>query len=215
MRSEYPTKRPTDADYLDPDADGGDLPSDLLNLPWVDVHNHAHTLSWADRERYALAGCRSMVMVAAGYHWLPYRPVAADDVRFLWDDAIGRRGRIEHEHLFEADLALGIHTGVRVEDPETLVDALDEYCELEEVVAVGETGITPDQHVSAWDLEGQRAVVGAQMELARDHDLPVLLHTPNRSGDGGPSYRRGRPSTATRRTRRSTGSRCLRRRIRR
>lgn len=187
MNSTPPTKRPTDAAYLD---DGPlSLPTGLLNLPWIDGHNHAHTLSWDDRERYALSGCEGMVMVASGYHWTPYKPVRAEDVRYLWDDAINRRAAIERDHFFETRLGLGIHTGVRIEDPGELLDAMDGYCELDEVVAVGETGVTPSQHVEAWDVDEQRAIVQAQMELADAHDLPVILHTPNTSGDGERSYR--------------------------
>lgn len=188
MTPPHPTERPTDASYRDDQAP--ELPHELLNLPWIDVHNHAHTLSWADRERYALSGCRSMVMVASGYHWTPYKPVRASDVRFLWDDAINRRGAIERDHFFEANLGLGIHTGVRIENPDELVDAMDAYCALDEVVAVGETGVTPSQHVAAWDLAGQRAVVEAQMRLAADHDLPVILHTPNTTTERRREYQR-------------------------
>lgn len=188
MTRPQPTRRPTDATHADGEPD---LPRELLNLPWIDVHNHAHTLSWGDRERYALAGCRAMVMVASGYHWTPYKPVRATDVRYLWDDAINRRPAIERNHFVEAKLGLGIHTGVRIENPDDLLSAMDGYLDLEEVVAVGETGVTPAQHVSRWDLAEQRAVVEAQMELATDHDLPVILHTPNRSGDSGRSYRPG------------------------
>lgn len=188
MTPSQPTKRPTDAAHGDSEPD---LPRELLNLPWIDVHNHAHTLSWGDRERYALSGCRAMVMVASGYHWTPYKPVRSEDVRYLWDDAINRRPAIERNHFVEAGLGLGIHTGVRIENPDDLLDAMDDYCDLEAVVAVGETGITPSQHVSRWALDEQRAVVEAQMELAADHGLPVILHTPNRSSDSGRSYRSG------------------------
>ncbi|MFC5134456.1 MULTISPECIES: TatD family hydrolase [Haloferacaceae] len=201
MNQRYPTARPTDADRLeeldrdrlsDPDRRSDlDLPTELLNLPWIDPHNHAHTLSWGDRERYALSGCRSMMMVSSGYHWTPYKPVEASDVRFLWDDAINRRTAIERNHFFEAKLGLGIHTGVRIEDPDDLLAVMDDYCALEEVVAVGETGVTPGQHVERWDVDEQQAVVGAQMEIAADHDLPVLLHTPNTSGESKRDYRDG------------------------
>ena len=187
MAGSYPTQRPTDAALLDDEA--FELPTELLNLPWIDPHNHAHTLSWADRERYALAGCRSMLMVASGYHWTPYKPVEASDVRFLWDDAINRRRAIERDHFFEANLGLGIHTGVRVTNPGTLLTAMDDYCDLDEVVAVGETGVTPSQHAEAWSLDEQRAVVEGQMELAASHDLPVILHTPNQTNEDLPSYR--------------------------
>lgn len=194
MTTPHPTKRPTDAAYLaerTADREVLDPPRALLNLPWIDIHNHAHTLSWDDRERYALSGCRSMLMVASGYHWTPYKPVEADDIRFLWDDAINRREAIERNHFFEAKLGLGVHTGVRIEDPDALVTAMDGYCELDEVVAIGETGVVPSQHVSGWSVEAQQAVVQAQMELADDHDLPVILHTPNTSSDDGRSYRDG------------------------
>jgi len=191
MTPPHPTKRPTDAAYSDAGDREDESPADLLNLPWIDVHNHAHTLSWGDREHYALSGCRSMVMVASGYHWTPYKPVRAEDVRFLWDDAINRRRAIERDHFFEANLGLGIHTGVRVENPADLVASMDDYCALEEVVAIGETGVTPTQHVEAWDLDGQRAVVGAQMELADAHDLPLILHTPNQASAADRSFRPG------------------------
>jgi len=194
MTRPHPTKRPTDATYLDDwnaDEERSDLPRELLNLPWIDIHNHAHTLSWEDRERYAVSGCRSMMMVASGYHWTPYKPVEADDIRFLWDDAINRRAAIERNHFFEAKLGLGVHTGVRIENPDELLDAMDAYCELDEVVAVGETGVVPSQHVSSWGVDEQQAVVQAQMELAAKHDLPAILHTPNRSSDAGRSYRDG------------------------
>jgi predicted metal-dependent TIM-barrel fold hydrolase len=191
MSSTPPTKRPTDATYLD---DEPSLPRELLNLPWIDGHNHAHTLSWSDRERYALAGCEGMVMVASGYHWTPYRPVRAEDVRYLWDDAINRRAAIQRDHFFEAKLGLGIHTGVRIEDPDELLAAMDAYCELDEVAVVGETGVTPTQHVEAWDVDEQVAVVQAQMELAAEHDLPVILHSPNTGVD---RKRHSRPELGT------------------
>jgi len=177
----HPTSRPTDAAYLEAaDDERFDPPTDLLNVPWVDPHNHAHTLSWADRERYALSGCQAMVMVASGNHWTPYKPVRAEDFRFLWDDAVNRRRAIERNHFFRARLAVGVQTGVRVEDPDALVVAMDDYCDLEEVVAVGEIGVRRSQHVSAWPIEEQRRVVEAQMAVADDHDLPAILHTPTR-----------------------------------
>lgn len=181
MSPSAPTNRPTDEAHHEPSRHTP-APA-LLNQPWIDVHNHAHTLSWSDRERYALSGCEAMVMVAAGYHWTPYRPVRADDVRFLWDDAINRRRAIEENHLFAAKLGLGIHTGVRIDDPEPLLEAMADYCDADHVVAIGETGVTPTQQVAHWDLDGQRRVVRRQFELADAYDLPVLLHTP-KSGSG-------------------------------
>jgi len=189
MSSEYPTRRPTDDAMLGEKS--FDPPSSLLNTPWIDGHNHAHTLSWEDRERYSLTGCRAMVMVASGYHWTPYKPVDAEDVRFLWDDVINRKRPIERNHLFEVGLALGVHTGVRITNPDDLLEQMARYCRRDDVVALGETGVTPTQHVERWPLDEQRAVVEAQMELAADNDLPLILHTPNPGTDDGPPYRTG------------------------
>ncbi|MFB6119429.1 TatD family hydrolase [Halosegnis sp.] len=186
MTSSHPTTRPTDAAHLD---DEPAPPRELLNLPWIDGHNHAQTLSWADRERYALAGCQGMVMIASGYHWTPYKPVRAADIRYLWDDALNRRAAIERNHFFEAKLGLGVHTGVRIENPDTLLAAMADYCEQDAVAVVGETGVTPSQHIAAWDVDEQVAAVEAQMELAAAHDLPVLLHTPNTGVDRKRAYR--------------------------
>ncbi len=177
MNSHYPTKRPIDAEYVDED-DTPEFPPELTNVPWIDIHNHAHTLSWNDREKFALSGCQAMVMMAAAYYWTPYKPVAPEDVRYLWDDALNRLGQIEQSHIFDAKLGIGIHTGARVEEYETLLESMPEYCRLEEVAAVGEIGITSSQHVAEWDLEDQKQVMRRQMEIARDQGLPAVVHTP-------------------------------------
>ena len=171
-----PTKRPTDADYTtEPDDE---LPVELTTLPWIDVHNHAHTLSWNDRERFALSGCHEMVMMAAAYYWTPYKPVAPEDVRYLWDDALNRLDPIRRSHVFDASLGIGIHTGARVENVEELLDVMPDYLEHDAVRAVGEIGITGSQHVSRWELDAQRTVMREQLQLAADHDLPAVVHTP-------------------------------------
>lgn len=187
MSPSSPTNRPTDEAYLE-SSDHEPAP-ELLNQPWFDVHNHAQTLSWSERERYPLAGCEGMIMVAAGYHWTPYRPVKAEDVQYLWDDAINRRRAIEENHLLATKLGLGIHTGVRIEDPESLLDAMADYCDHDHVVAIGETGVTPTQHACKWDLEGQLDVVRGQFALADIYDLPAILHTPSGGSAADPSDR--------------------------
>jgi len=175
MSRRYPTRRPTDLEYGDRE---GSIPTELNSIPWVDIHNHAHTLSWNDREKFTLSGCESMVMMAAGYYWTPYKPVAPEDVRYLWDDALNRLPQIRQSHLLDAKVGIGIHTGARVENYEQLLGIIPEYAELDEVAAIGEIGLTEAQHVSGWSLEEQKDVTGRQLEIAADHDLPAILHTP-------------------------------------
>lgn len=191
MEPQYPTKRPTDAEHTSESEHS--FPPELTTLPWIDVHNHAHTLSWNDRERFALSGCHAMVMMAAAYYWTPYKPVAPDDVRYLWDDALNRLDPIRQSHIFDARLGIGIHTGARVDDVDELLSVMPEYLALDEVAAVGEIGITAAQHVSRWDLESQTLVMRRQLELAREYDLPAIVHTPPNLDDVDIPYRERGP----------------------
>jgi hypothetical protein len=177
MSREYPTERPIDAASIDR-TDRDELPTELANIPWIDIHNHAHTLSWNEREEFTLSGCEGMVMMAAAYYWTPYQPAAPADVRYLWDDALNRLGQIRESHIFDARVGIGIHAGKRVANYETLLEVMPEYCSLEEVAAVGEIGIIPAQHAARWDLDDQKTVMRRQMEIAADYDLPAVVHTP-------------------------------------
>ena len=173
----------------------GDAP-EPLDFPLVDIHQHTQSLTWNDREKFDLAGYEAAVMIAAAYYWAPYRPVEADDVRFLWDDALRRAQAFTHRHFYDQYVAVGVHTWARVDDVDELLAVLPDYCEREEVVAIGETGIESTHHTTPWPLDEQVDVVREQMRVARDSDLPILLHTPGSSkGDVDPrevhSYEEG------------------------
>lgn len=155
-----------------------DLPPEITNIPWIDPHQHTQTLSYQDRQRLDWSGCHAAIMIATNYHWSPYRPVEPDDVRFLWDLALRWTDHVNHGHFFDTYTAIGIHTLAKVDDCEELLGVLPEYCQLDEVVAIGETGIEPVQYSSPWPLEEQRDVVREQMRIAEQNDLPVILHTP-------------------------------------
>ncbi|MFB6304261.1 MAG: TatD family hydrolase [Haloferacaceae archaeon] len=174
-----------------PDPEDADLPRPI-DLSWVDVHQHTGSLTWNDREKFDLSGCEAAVMIAAGYYWTPYRPVEADDVRFLWDDALRRARAFDARHFYDQRVAVGVHTWARVEGADELLAVLPDYCDLDRVVAVGETGVESTQHTSAWPLEDQRDVVREQFHVAREAGLPVLVHTPGSSkGDLDPRHVHG------------------------
>lgn len=185
-----PTKRPIG---LPPEA--GE-PPEPVDIPWIDVHQHTQSLTWNDREKFDLSGCRAAVAIAGGYYWTPYRPVRPADVRFLWDDALRRAAAFDHRHFYDQYVAVGVHTWSRVENAAELLSVLPDYCEHNMVVAVGETGIESTQHTEAWPLDEQREVVREQFRVAAEADLPVLVHTPGSSkGDVDPrqahSYEEG------------------------
>jgi hypothetical protein len=192
MPSDYPTKRPIGVAPGDRTR-GERYDPAVANIPWIDSHQHTHTLSWSDRETFELTGAEALIAIASSYYWSPYRPVQPDDVRFLWDDALRRATQIADSHFFDQYLAIAVHTWSRVEEWETLLDVLPAYCELDEVVAIGETGIESIQHTEQWPLEEQREVVAAQMDVARETGLPVIVHTPGGSDKGSlPLWHEGR-----------------------
>lgn len=186
MENGYPTKRPTAA-ISDETAGGArSFPPEAKEIPWIDIHQHTGTLSWEHHEKMDASGARAVVMIAASYFQVPYRPITPDDWRFLWDQSLQRAAEISRNHFFDVYLATGIHFGARIEDAHELVEVLPEYCELDEVVAIGETGIDPVQSVSAWPIEEQRDVLEEQMHVAREQNLPVVLHTPGDRGGSPP-----------------------------
>ncbi|WP_331234113.1 TatD family hydrolase [Natronorarus salvus] len=108
--------------------------------------------------------------------------MAAEELRLLWDGTLRQSHAVSRSHFFDAYVALAVHTTrTRTENWESLVELLSEYATLDEVVAIGETGISLQTAGDAdpWTLKEQRMVVGEQMRVARETGLPVLCHTPS------------------------------------
>lgn len=136
---------------------------------WIDTHCHldagefAHDLD-AVRRRAAAAGVSHCVIPAVA-------PANFDAVREL-------------AHRHGDSYALGIHPlctpDAREADLELLDRALAAHRGDPRLVAVGEIGL--DYFVPGLDADRQEAFYRAQLELARKHGLPVLLHV-RRSAD--------------------------------
>ncbi len=70
--------------------------------------------------------------------------------------------------------ALGLHPVYLVEHRDEDIPALDAALAARRPVAVGEIGL--DYYLRDLDRKRQRALCGAQLDLAVRHDLPVILH---------------------------------------
>jgi TatD DNase family protein len=136
---------------------------------WIDTHVHLDAPEFdADRDavvaRAAAAGVRRLVLPAVG-------AFGFDAVRAL-------------AHRHGQAYALGIHplyTAQATDDElDRLQQALAEHRDDPRLVAVGEIGI--DGFVKGLDPERQRHFYVAQLKLARDAGLPVILHV-RRSAD--------------------------------
>lgn len=83
-------------------------------------------------------------------------------------------------HRFEdMFVAAGIHPQDAKDLPDDYVNRLRSYCSSSKVIAIGEIGL--DYHYDYCPKEIQKNVLEHQLELAKELDLPVILH--NRDSD--------------------------------
>jgi predicted metal-dependent TIM-barrel fold hydrolase len=172
-----------------------EMPVDATHIPWIDIHQHGHHGSWNDRHEFDISGGLGVVFVASDTMYAPYRPVEPNDLRFLWDSAIRRCHAISRSHFFKPYVALGVHTTRnRTKNYDDLIEILPEYAKLEEVKAIGETGISLNtvQVSNPWPIEKQKEVVADQMKVAKDLELPFLCHTPKSMKSTGDRWVRGK-----------------------
>lgn len=130
---------------------------------WIDTHCHLDAAEFdADRD-----SVRQQAR-AQGVGLCVYPAV---DVNTL--DAV-RQLAHRHDDLY----ALGIHPlytpSVQPSDLDTLASTLQAHRTDSRLVAVGEIGL--DGFVPGLDMARQVEIFRAQLELARAHDLPVILH---------------------------------------
>ena len=138
-------------------------------MPWIDTHCHLDAAEFdPDRaavvERARAAGVRQLVLPAV-------QAADFDRVREL-------------AHAVDGAYALGIHPlyvqQAAESDLALLRDTLRAWCGDDRLVAVGEIGL--DHFVPGLDRDRQEHFYLAQLALAREFDLPVILHV-RRSAD--------------------------------
>ena len=124
---------------------------------WIDTHCHIHDAGVADGEDAAVAAARQAgvsAMVTIGCDRTT--SLAAIDVA------------TRHRDVFAT---VGLHPHDATHGIESIVDLLD----TPGVVAVGETGL--DYHYDHSPRDVQRAVFAAQIQLAHERRLPLVIHT--------------------------------------
>ena len=138
-------------------------------MTWIDSHCHLDAAEFApDRDAVRQAAR------AVGVHTCVIPAVHAAHF-----DAVRQ---LAHQH---GDVyALGIHPLFTPQAPEadlqTLAEALQQHRADQRLVAVGEIGL--DGFVPGLDMARQQLFYKAQLKLAQQHDLPVILHV-RRSAD--------------------------------
>jgi len=77
-------------------------------------------------------------------------------------------------HCADLHPAYGLHPMFLAEHRDEHVDALRELLDTTRAVAVGECGL--DFHVEGLDAQRQQFFLDAQLKIARDFDLPAIVH---------------------------------------
>lgn len=126
----------------------------------IDTHCHIDVEEFAADRDAVLARSR-----AAGVARMLVPAVAAPGWRFLLDLCRSEAGLLP---------ALGLHPVYLDQHTDADVVALAEWIGRERPVAVGEIGL--DYFVEELDRQRQQALFEAQLQVAREADLPVILH---------------------------------------
>ncbi len=138
-------------------------------VDWIDSHCHLDAPEFDPDRTAVLAAAR-----AVGVRMLVLPAVQVADF-----DAVR-----ELAHAHGLAYAIGIHPlfvdRAGADDVDRVADALQRWRDDPRLVAVGEIGL--DHFVPGLDRERQRRVYEAQLTLARDAGLPVILHV-RRSAD--------------------------------
>lgn len=123
-------------------------------------------------------------VISAGSPYL-YRTVRTEvpgprEIEELWRQPISLARTAPQDLLFRLYVSIGISHVTRVRDWEKLVEKMPEYLQDPLVVAVGEMGLDPFQVWGmTWSLEEQEEVLKRQLQLAKLHGKPFILHTPS------------------------------------
>ena len=136
----------------------GNVHSDWVNL--IDSHAHLDAAEFDADRASMLARAR-----AAGVARYIVPGVAVSGFGKLRELCAAQTG------LFPA---YGLHPMFLAEHRPQHLDELAHWIEREQPVALGECGL--DFHVAGLDVESQRRYFQRQLELARDFDLPVIVH---------------------------------------
>ncbi len=140
----------------------------------IDSHSHIDAAEFDADRTDVLARARE-----AGVAWQIVPAIAVSGFEKLRDLCRDEAG------LFPA---YGLHPMFLAEHAPEHLDELARWIERERPVAVGECGL--DFYIEGLDRDAQQRYLEAQLALAREHDLPVILHARRAFDDVAAAIRR-------------------------
>jgi len=164
-------------------------------VPYIDSHCHSHTLSYDDWETLGEIGCAALV-ISAGIPNLMHLETHEElpdlaDLHNLWGQPIRFAPLAEAKHYFKVYVAIGLSSMSGWKDWEQAIELMPEYLKDPHVIGIGEIGLDPRQMQFQWPMDEQEVALAEQTRVAKEHNVPLILHTPtpapaesgNRGGD--------------------------------
>lgn len=140
----------------------------------IDTHVMIDSIGVMDMEAMGAAGITALVSDAAGGMDVATSSEAA--VSFFERTLAGETRRAA-EYFIDVYVTIGINMFAIPPDYERILEMLPRYLGRERVAAVGEVGMDPRSKTCP-DLDMQKAVLKAQLRLAKEFDKTVVLHLP-------------------------------------
>lgn len=135
-------------------------------MRFFDAHLHADCRSSEEMETMSLFGTEAAVTLSVGAGLS-----APASVLDYWDRLVRAEPRRAARYSLRLGAGLGLHPAAADRDNQEALESLPTYLAMPGVVALGELGLETG---SAQEV----ALLQAQLTIARQVGLPVLLHTP-------------------------------------
>jgi len=140
-------------------------------MRFIDPHLHSFIIEDKMLQWLAMAGMEAAVIPCP--HFLN-GIFSADTILRLWRRLLGFDVKSAQTLGFEAYIALSIpFYGLDSEAIAECLKQMPEYLKHERVVAIGEIGLDVG-------IEDEERLFRAQLRLAKEHDLPIIVHSPIR-----------------------------------
>jgi len=151
-------------------------------VPFIDTHCHSHTLSYDDWETLGEIGCAALV-ISAGVPNLLHLETHEElpdlaDLKYYWGQPIRFAPLAEAKHYFKVYVAIGLSSMSGWKDWEQAIELMPEYLKDPHVIGIGEIGLDPRQMQYQWPMDEQEVALAEQTRVAKEHNVPLILHTP-------------------------------------
>lgn len=147
-------------------------------MRFIDAHLHTDMIEDVQLQKLVMMGMEACV-IPSPHMFLGSRD--ADAVLLLWERFLTLEVNTATTLGFQAYVSLSVpFFGVTAKDAEKCLAKLPDFLQNERVVALGEIGLD-----CATDFEAD--LFREHLRLAKEHDLPVILHTPIRLAPQGPT----------------------------